>query len=112
MTKRQEGDELSYDAGGQLRWGRKAAGILIRRLDTGMFFLVLRSQEVMDPGVLGIPGGRVEPGEKEEEAAVQEATEELGPLPRMKFVDRDLYTSGEFSYVTFLALMGGEDAAN
>lgn len=75
-----------------------------------MFLLVMRSQEVMDPGVLGIPGGRIEPGETEEAAAVQETTEELGPLPPMKLVDRDVYTSGDFSYVTFLALMSGAAA--
>ena len=110
MPERAEGNELSYDAQGRLRWGRKAAGILIRRTDLGMFLLVMRSREVMDPGVLGIPGGRIEPGEKEEGAALEEATEELGPLPPLKLVDRDLYTSGDFSYVTFLALMGGKDA--
>lgn len=110
MPKRTEGDEISFDAEGRPRWGRKAAGILIKRTDLDMFLLVVRSQEVMDPGVLGIPGGRVEPGETEEDAAIQEATEELGPIPPMKFVDRDVYTSGDFSYVTFLALMSGENA--
>jgi len=107
---RKEGDEISFDAQGRPRWGRKAAGILIRRTDSGMFLLVMRSNEVMDPGVLGIPGGRIEPGESEEVAAIQEATEELGPMPPLKFVDRDVYTSGDFSYVTFLALMSGENA--
>lgn len=107
---RKEGDEISFDAQGRPRWGRKAAGILIRRTDSGMFLLVMRSNEVMDPGVLGIPGGRIEPGESEEVAAIQEATEELGPMPPLRFVDRDVYTSGDFSYVTFLALMSGENA--
>ena len=110
MPKRTEGDEISFDAQGRPRWGRKAAGILIRRTDLGMFLLVMRSNEVMDPGVLGIPGGRIEPGETEEAAALHEATEELGAIPPMKFVDRDVYTSGDFSYVTFLALMDGADA--
>jgi 8-oxo-dGTP pyrophosphatase MutT (NUDIX family) len=110
-TGRAEGDELSYDAEGRLRWGRRAAGILIRRMDTKMFLLVYRSAEVMDPNVLGIPGGRVEKGELLEEAARGEAEEELGPLPPMQFIDRDIYRSGEFSYTTFLAHMSGEDAA-
>lgn len=109
MTRPESG-ETSYDAEGQLRWGRKAAGILIKRIDLGMFLLVLRSSEVMDPGLLGIPGGRIEPGEKEEEAALQETREELGPLPPVKLVGRDVYKSGDFSYVTFLALMKGKDA--
>lgn len=102
---------MSYDAEGRLRWGRRAAGILIRRTDTGEFLLVLRSADVMDPGVLGIPGGRVEPGEQLEEAALGEAQEELGPLPPINLVDRDVYTSGDFTYTTFLVLMSGEDAA-
>lgn len=110
MAKRSEGSDLSYDAEGRLRWGRKAAGILIRRLDLGMFLLVMRSGEVLDPGLLAIPGGRVEPGEKEEQAALREAREELGPIPPLKFVDRDVYTSGDFSYITFLAFMSGKDA--
>jgi 8-oxo-dGTP pyrophosphatase MutT (NUDIX family) len=108
---RGEGGELSYDAEGRLRWGRRAAGILIQRTDTKAFLLVLRSAEVMDPGILGIPGGRIEPGEQEEEAALGEATEELGSIPPIKFVNRDVYTSGDFSFVTFLALMNGKKAA-
>lgn len=107
--ERHEGDEISQDAEGRPRWGRKAAGLLIRRLDTRMFLLVLRSPDVMDPGVLGIPGGRVEPGETEEDAAFSETEEELGLIPDVNIVDRDVYKSGDFTYVTFLADMLGED---
>lgn len=108
--RRAEGDETSRDAEGRLRWGRRAAGILIMRTDIDHFLLVLRSEDVLDPKVLGIPGGRVEPGENPEEAALSEAEEELGPLPPMKFVDHDEYVSGEFSYTTFLAHMDGKVA--
>lgn len=108
---RNEGNEISRDAEGRRRWGRKAAGLLIRRLDTGDVLLVLRSPDVMDPGVLGIPGGRVEPGETDEAAAFGETEEELGLMPDVKIVDRDVYQSGDFTYVTFLAEMLGEDAA-
>lgn len=101
---------MSYDAEGRLQWGRKAAGLLIQRSDTGQFLLVLRSAEVMDPGVLGIPGGRIEPGEDEETAAAVEAEEELGPLPTIELVDRDVYQSGDFTFVTFLALMDEREA--
>lgn len=107
---REEAGELSYDAEGRLRWGRRAAGILIQREDTKHFLLLLRSQDVMDPGVFGIPGGRIEPSEQEEAAALSEATEELGALPSLQFVDRDVYASGDFTYITFLAIMSGEDA--
>ena len=108
--ERQEGGETSYDAEGRLRWGRRAAGLLIQRDDTNDFLLVLRSAEVMDPGLLGIPGGRVEPEEELEEAAFSETTEELGPLPPIKLVASDIYESGDFSYVTFLGRMKGKDA--
>lgn len=110
VTTRPEGSEMSYDAEGRLQWGRKAAGILIQRSDTGQFLLVLRSVEVMDPGVLGIPGGRVEPDEEEEAAALIETEEELGPLPTIEFVDRDVYQSGDFTYITFLAVVDGQAA--
>lgn len=110
MPERQEGDEISFDAEGRPRWGKRAAGILIQRDDIKAFLLVMRSAEVMDPGLLGIPGGRVEPGEELEEAAFSEATEELGPLPLIKLVASDIYRSGDFTYVTFLGHMKGKDA--
>jgi len=107
---REESGEMSVDAEGRPRWGRRAAGLLIQREDTLDFLLVLRSEDVMDPHVLGIPGGRVEPGESEEAAAVSEAREELGALPELRFVDKDVYTSGEFTYTTFLVMMSAADA--
>jgi len=110
VPERPEGGEVSYDAEGRLRWGKRAAGLLIQREDSKDFLLVLRSNEVMDPGLLGIPGGRVEPGEELDEAAISETTEELGPLPPVKIVASDTYESGDFSYVTFLAKMKAKDA--
>lgn len=107
---REEGDEMSFDAEGRLRWGRQAAGLLIRRVDTGQFLLLLRSQEVMDPGLFGIPGGRAEEGEGLEEAAISESQEELGALPPLAFVARDTYHSGDFAYTTFLVHVGGRAA--
>lgn len=53
----------------------------------------------------------IEPGEGAEAAALREAHEELGFIPDVHFIGRDLYRSGDFSYVTFLAEMDGEDAA-
>lgn len=107
---REEGEEISRDATGRLRWGREAAGLLIRRTDYGRFLLVLRSADVMDPGVFGIPGGRVELGETTEEAALSESQEELGKLPRLLMLDRDIYRSGDFTYTTFLSEISGFDA--
>lgn len=104
---RREGEEISYDAEGRPRWGRRAAGLLIERIDTGHILLVLRSGEVMDPGLWGIPGGRVEAGEDDLEGAFMEAEEELGALPDVQVVGQTEMKSGDFTYTTFHALMPG-----
>jgi len=109
MTRR-EGEELSYDAEGRLRWGKLAAGLILQREDTGEIFLTLRSQEVMDPGLWGIPGGRVEPGEDPFDAAVEESIEELGSLPDFTLAGQVEISSGEFTYITYHVLVSGEDA--
>lgn len=56
----------------------------------------------MDPHVWGVPGGRVEPGETEEEAAIKEAIEELGVVPPFRILAQDVYVSGDFRYTTYL----------
>lgn len=109
LSGRREGDEISFDAQGRPRWGSRAAGILFRRKD-GRFLLTLRSIEVLDPGVWGIPGGRVEPGEDVKKAARLETEEELGKLPPFKITDNDVYRSGDFEFTTFLAEMKDRDA--
>lgn len=109
LSGRRESDEISFDAKGRPRWGSRAAGILFRRKD-GRFLLVLRSAEVLDPGVWGIPGGRVEPGEDVKKAARLETKEELGKVPPFKIVEKDVYRSGDFEYTTFLAEMKDPDA--
>jgi 8-oxo-dGTP pyrophosphatase MutT (NUDIX family) len=104
-------DDYAYDATGQVRWGRRAAGLLIRRDDTGAIFLALRSEDVMDPGLWGIPGGRVEPGQTDQEAAFEETLEELGTLPPVEVVGEHIMQSGSFTYTTYVAVMAGADAA-
>lgn len=41
-------------------WGTAGAGILPVALDTGRFLLALRSDEVMEPGTIGIIGGKLD----------------------------------------------------
>jgi 8-oxo-dGTP pyrophosphatase MutT (NUDIX family) len=108
-AQRQEGDEISRDAKGRIQWGRRAAGFLFRRED-GRVLLTLRSDEVLDPEVWGIPGGRVEPGEILEKTAILEATEELGSIPAYVILSKDVYRSGDFEYTTFLAGISDHDA--
>ena len=43
-------------------WGKSAAGVLPLCPKTGRVLLTLRSQEVMEPGTWGIPGGRIMDG--------------------------------------------------
>jgi len=109
ISARDEGDDVSRDAAGELRWGRKAAGFLIFRGD-GRVLLTLRSQEVDSPGIWSIPGGRIETNEDAPYAALQEAVEELGKLPPVKIVDQHLYRSGDFQYLTLLAKMNERHA--
>lgn len=106
---REEGGEMSHDEHGNLRWGRRAAGLLIYN-ESNQVFLVFRSPEVFDPNMWGIPGGRVEPSETEWDAAVSESSEELGRLPPVQRVDQKVYRSGDFTYTTFIVRMSDADA--
>ncbi len=108
---RGEYGSLSRDAEGRVRWGKRAAGILFQRDDDGRVLLALRSQDVMDPGLWGIPGGRVEPGEQDIDSAFIEAAEELGTLsPKFEVVGEYPYRSGDFTYTTFHVMISGDDA--
>ena len=68
--------------------GYGAAGFVIMRkndeLNDNEYLLTLRSQDVLEPGTWGIPGGRVEAGENPYEAAERETEEELGSLPMLR----------------------------
>jgi 8-oxo-dGTP pyrophosphatase MutT (NUDIX family) len=103
--------EMSFDAEGRLRWGRRAAGLLIQRTDNKKILLLLRSAEVMDPGLWGIPGGRVEPWEDDLNAAIRESEEELGEVYGLEITGVRSIVSGEFMYSTYFAKMPGAVAA-
>lgn len=109
ISARDEDWEVSRDASGELRWGKKAAGFMIFRGD-GRVLLTLRSQEVDSPGIWSIPGGRIEDAEDAPYAALNEAVEELGSLPPIKIVDQHLYRSGQFQYLTLIAKMSERQA--
>lgn len=93
-------------------WGRQAAGALIFAVDTGRVLLLLRSEEVMEPGLWGIPGGRVEAGEDPRETALVETSEECGDTPGLVVdfapIDEWRASDGDFVYYTFRASVPAE----
>jgi len=97
-------------------WGRAGAGILFFCPEDQTYLLTIRSQEVEQPGTVGIPGGACK-GEgfySEEEGrqvgqaeawvcATREVTEELGWFPHeKKIVGEVLFEKGNFTYRTFI----------
>jgi 8-oxo-dGTP pyrophosphatase MutT (NUDIX family) len=91
-------------------WGSAGAGVLFRALESKRFLLMLRSGEVEQPGVWGIPGGAVPRSRSGKRmdlwaAARQEAVEETGwdggGAPRGSFRWEDPRGSG-FTFTTFL----------
>jgi 8-oxo-dGTP pyrophosphatase MutT (NUDIX family) len=61
-----------------------AAAVLIAitdRDDPGVIFTVRRDDLRTHAGQIAFPGGRIEPGEQAEEAALREASEEIGLSP-------------------------------
>lgn len=92
-------------------WGRQGVGVL---MTTGeRMLLLLRSSEVLDPDVWGIPGGAVriddKTGEHEDlyESASTEVEEETGLYLSPDFIRKNqeyktIYKEGSFKYTTFV----------
>lgn len=100
-------------------WGRMGAGVLF--IQKRKVLLTLRSDEVLQPGTWGIPGGAVSLGTHDEvflaandagytglseddifDSAMRESAEELGALPEdFEVVDHVVYTDQKFQYHTF-----------
>lgn len=85
------------------RWG---AGLLIVLPKDSSVLLLRRSEEMSKPGFWGVPGGSGEAGEEPEEAALREAREELGGLPRIRLLPAEPFWHARgpfFVFATFLA---------
>lgn len=89
-------------------WGRQAAGLLL--FSGNRVLLTLRSEEVLEPGTWGVPGGAIHDGEIAYNGALREAQEELGPLPPHLVFGEVVYEDGSFRYTTFLARVTPENA--
>jgi len=104
-------------------WGSAGSGILfVCREDAesgpgGSALLVLRSQEVEQPGTWGVPGGAIQgtEGIKDEEegeefpddvtwdSAMREVAEELGYFPaKFRVEGRTNFRKGNFTFVTYV----------
>ncbi|MDP2206058.1 MAG: NUDIX hydrolase [Alphaproteobacteria bacterium] len=103
--------DKSEDINGKDLFGREGAGVLILARDTGRILAVKRSDNVQQSRTWGIPGGKIEGGEKPEQAAAREVSEEVGykgkdfdllPLTQFKTVD------GHFRFNNFLAIVDEE----
>jgi len=104
-------------------WGRCGAGILFHCPEDGTFMLTLRSGDVQNGGLLGIPGGACgeegffspEQGrsitqKKAMECAIREVIEELGWFPHeYQAVAQTLFQSGKFQYRTFVLAVPPEE---
>ncbi len=99
------------------RWGRVASGILF--ISDGEMLLTLRSSEVMDPGVWGLPGGRVDgmgvydnDSHRDQEwaytSAWKEVGEELGDEAtallesEARLVEHFVYREESFTFITYV----------
>lgn len=88
---------------------KEGAGVLFCCRPTGRVLLALRSRWVDEPGVWGIPGGGVEPGESPLDGAMREAEEEIGyrgeinAMPAYTF-----HGSDGFRYHNFIGIVDRE----
>jgi len=105
-------------------WGKSGSGMLYVCLEDQTMLLVLRSNEVEDPGTWGIPGGAIVGTEGMHDSsegenfdietsrysAELEAEEELGCRPQpIKELGTTNYRFGNFNYVTFVVAVSSKE---
>lgn len=90
-------------------WGNRGAGILLIAQDTRRLLLVLRSQEVNEPGTWGIPGGKIDDeDESPQVAAKREAREEVGYRGALKLIPAHVFKAGNFKFFNFIGIVPKE----
>jgi 8-oxo-dGTP pyrophosphatase MutT (NUDIX family) len=93
-----------------MRRGARGAGILVAARETGRVLLLKRSSEVTEPGVWGVPGGKVDRGESERSAAVRELEEETGYDSSVVVSAEPIFVFEEpdFSFATYMGCVEEE----
>jgi 8-oxo-dGTP pyrophosphatase MutT (NUDIX family) len=98
-----EKDEKSH-------YSSKVANILLFCDDDETVFLIKRSDDVSHPGQWCAPGGHLEPSESFAEAAIREAHEEVGGLPKIqKKLDKNIIIDDDKKIVTYVCLVSLKD---
>jgi 8-oxo-dGTP pyrophosphatase MutT (NUDIX family) len=84
------------------------AGILF--VHDGKILLIYRSADVVDPNLWCGAGGKIEPGETPEEAAVREASEEIGYTEddTLELIPLYVYNSDKLVFHNFVGLLPRE----
>ncbi len=98
-----EKDEKSH-------YSSKVANILLFCDDDETVFLIKRSDNVSHPGQWCAPGGHLESNESFAEAAIREAHEEVGRLPKIqKKLDKNIIIDDGKKIVTYVCLVPLKD---
>lgn len=89
-------------------FGNQAAGCVFFAKSTGRFLLMLRSNKVLEPLTWGNCGGAHKSEEQPIKAAEREGREETGYTGSMQMVPAFVFTSGNFRYSNFFAVIQNE----
>lgn len=94
---------------------KNAAGISFICIDDGSIFLCLRSERCTFQNTWSIPGGKIEDGENEIDAAIREIIEELGSSPNpseCNVLDAIIFDSHHLNYTTFVISISLKEKEN
>jgi 8-oxo-dGTP pyrophosphatase MutT (NUDIX family) len=118
LSMASQGDDVGYINGNQ--WGTAGAGLLILSPDRKQVALFMRSEEVEDAGLWGIPGGargKLKDGTLEDSliTSLSEAKEEIKCIPMGRLWNTPVkFTNPEngFEYDTFVVTLHVKDQFN
>lgn len=87
-------------------WGSEGAGAILYSTVEKKFLFGMRSDDVMEPGTLGVFGGRIEDGDSVRETLENEIMEETGYFyPPARVIPLKVYEDGDFRYHNHIAVI-------